>query len=229
MSDTMIVVGDTPVLDDVPVLLEGRVLNLPEGAVRNPDGSVTLTLVAPKLFRYSDRGQLQESTLETLLLHRLNGVDIAKMRAAKDPTNTALVQSLRWSAAKFELLLKVLDARDLGRAEEVVGEFLDMSAAGGLPPHAEETAEGVMLPMMEHPAEDAAGTAHDSFLFKWLTAAQVRQIKDAPDPLAWAVALATGLSPKGAKEVLASMDGADAMAMSRVVSFLRGAGRRTGG
>jgi hypothetical protein len=228
MDDVVNVFGDILPPDDVPVLLEGRLLNLPANAVQNADRSVVLTLIAPKLFRYSERGQIQESTIETLLLHRLNGVDVAKMRAARDPTNTALALSLGWSAAKLDLLMKVLDARDLGAAEDVLGAFLDMSDVGGLPEHAEETAEGVVLPMAEHPAEDAAGTSYNSFTFKFLTAAQMRQAKDAPDRLVWAVSFATGLTPKDAKDVLSSMDGADAMAMSRVARFLSSAGRQTG-
>ena len=224
-----IVVGD--VLEtgaDVPVLLEGRFLNLPAGAELNADGSVTLTLIAPKLFRYSVGGKVVEETIERLEMRRLNGVDVAKMSVAKDPTNAALAASIGYSAAKLDLVLRVLDARDLGAAEEVLGEFLDMSDAGGLPAHAEETAEGVELPMVEHPATDDAGTEWDKFTFRWLTAAQMRQAREASDRLVWAISYATGLSPKAAKAVLESMDGADAMAMRRVAGFLSRGGRKTG-
>ena len=223
-----IVVGDIEAGADVPVLLDGRYLSLPANAVLNPDGSVTLTLIAPTMLRYSRQGALAEERIEALTMRRLNGIDVGKMRAARDPTNMALALSFGYSPAKLDLLLRELDARDAGAAEDILGEFLDMSDAGGLPSHAEQTEAGVVLPMVEHPASDEAGGSYDSFTFRYLTAAEMRQAKDAPDRLAWAVSFATGLTPKAAKEVLASMDGADAMAMSRVVGFLSRGGRKTG-
>ncbi len=228
--DNPIAIGDVPPDLTIPVLPDGPPMDLPSGCTINPDGSVTLTLDYPCSVKYRVPGTdqvVKEDRYDSLTLRRLTGADVRKIIAAKNPTSTALALSTGLGAGKLALFQNVADASDDAAASDVVNELLGGIKAA-LPAHAEETADGILLPLFR-PVEDDAGTLCRELLFKRLTAAQRRQASEAPNLLDWGVALSAGVTPKEAKALVDAMDGADAMAVNRVVLFLCGSGRRTSG
>jgi hypothetical protein len=204
-------------------------LDLPERAVLNDDGSVTLTFEYPCTIEYrmvGAAGVARSESFDHLVLNRLRGPDWRKIVDAKNSTNTALARSAGLSPAKLDLLMKVMDSADMGAAQRVVAELLG-GMKEGLPAHAEETADGITLPLL-YPATDGEGTAHSELVFKRMTAADRTAIGQAKDPMDWAIHRTTGLSPKAAKGLIDDMDAVDIMAAQEVISFLSGSGRRTG-
>lgn len=229
MNDGPIAIGDPGPDTSVPLLTEAPPMDLPRGATLNGDGSVTLTLDYPKALKFRTPGSefvVREEPITQLVLRRLTGADVRKMIAAKNAVQMALALSSCMGLAKLSLLVQVMDATDEAAANEVVSELL-----GGfgpeLPARAEETPEGITLKLWQ-PAADEEGTVHAEIAFKRLTAAQRRQAADAPNLLDWGVSLSTGMTPKLAKTLVDSMDGADAMAVNQVILFLCGSGRRAG-
>lgn len=225
-----IVIGDlTPVPAATAVLTEAPPLDLPRGAELNPDGSVTMTLDYPVTLKFRLAGSdavTREEPVTQLVLRRLTGADVRKMIGAKNPSTMALSLSSGLGLAKLHTLQNVMDASDDAAAAEIVNELLGGFAAG-LPAHADETPEGITLPLM-YPAADEDGTVRTEISFKRLTAVQRRQAGEAPNLLDWGASMATDVSPKTAKTLVDAMDGADAMAVNRVVLFLCGSGRRSG-
>ena len=228
INEATIVITDTPD-DGVPVLFEGPPLDLPANAEQNPDGSVTLTLKRPFELKFRPAGSEQVARVEPythLLLRRLTGADVRKMIAAKNAADMALALSSGLGPAKLNMMRPKLDAADEGAAGEIVSELLG-GMKPGLPAHAEEADDAVVLPLFK-PAIDGQGMVWDRLTLKRLTAQERRQAADADNLLDWAVARATALSPKLAKGVVDDMDGADAMGVNQVILFLCGSGRRTG-
>lgn len=228
MSETPIFIGDAAPDSAVPLLTNFPPMDLPPGATQNADGSVTLTLDYPKPLKFRLVGSdtvTREEPVTELRLRRLTGADVRKMIAAKNSVTAALAFSSGLGLGKLALLQEVMDAMDDAAANIVVSELLG-GMKPGLPDHAEDTAEGILLPLWQ-PVAAEDGTVHASILFRRLTAAQRRQASDAPNLLDWAVHLATGMTPKQAKTLVDSMDGADALAVNQVILFLCGSGRRT--
>ena len=227
-ADAPIVIGDLPD-DGIPVLFDGPPMDLPPGATLNADGSVTLALQHPFTLQFKPIGSDQvarEEPFDFLIFRRLGGADVRKMIGAKNAADMALALCTGLGPAKLSLVQKLMDAADEGAASEVVSELLGGLKAG-LPPHAEDTPDGIVLPLFK-PATDEQGTAFSSLTFKRLTAERRRAAADAPNLLDWGISWATGLSPKAAKSLVDDMDGADAMGVNLVILFLCGSGRRTG-
>ncbi len=215
--------------DEVPVLNEAAApMDLPERATLNADGSVTLILEFPCVIEFRALGGKTISTesFDHLVLKRLHGLDMRAVLIAKNATNAALARSTGLSAAKLDLLLKKMDSADVGAAQQVINELLG-GMKEGLPDYAEETQDGIKLPLL-YPATDADGTLHTELMFKRMTGADRMAIAQAKDPLDWAVHRATGLSVKAAKGLIDDMDGADIVAVQAAIAFLSGSGRRTG-
>jgi hypothetical protein len=213
----------------VPILNEAAPpMDLPERATLNDDGTVTLTFEFPCKIEYRmlGGGVARTEDFDHLVLHRMRGLDMRKVLAAKNTDTAALAISAGLTVSKLELLMKVMDAADANAAERVVQELLG-GMANGLPAHAEETADGVTLPLL-YPATDGDGASQSELTFKRMTAADTKAIGQAKDPLDWAVHRTTGLSPKAVKGLIDDMDAADVVAAQRVINFLSGNGRRTG-
>ena len=229
METDTILIGDALPDTSLPILFDGVPMDLPPSATLNHDGSVTVVLDYPKTLKYRAPGSdivAREEAFSSLTLRRLTGLDVRKMIGAKNPVEMALSIASGLGPAKLNLLKTVMDATDETAANEVVGELLG-GMKQGLPDYAEDSPEGVTLPLLR-PAVDEEGTVYTSLTFKRLTAAQRKIAADAASQLDWGIALATGVTPKLAKSLVDRLDGADAMAVNQVILFLFGSGRRTG-
>lgn len=229
MEGAPIEIGDAPLDPTAQVEYAGPLMDLPRGTVLNPDGSVTLTLDFPvtlKLRQVGSGAPVREEPFTQLVLRRLNGADVRKMIGSKNSDNTGLALSSGLGPAKLAMLQNVMNARDESAARDVVSELLGGSYTG-LPESAEEEPDGIRL-ALSVPAVDEEGVVQETLFFKHITAAQRRQAAEAPNLLDWAIAMATGCSPKMAKSLVDSLDGADAIAVYKVVLFLCGSGRRAG-
>lgn len=225
-NDGQIVIGDAMPDTSIPVLSDGPPMDLPTNATLNADGSVTLVFDYPCAVVYKTPGTgevVNRVPYTSLTLRRLTGADVRKMAAAKDSAQMGLALSSGLGLAKLNLLNSVMDATDEAAAGRVVSELLGGFAAG-LPPHATSTPDGVTLPLF-YPCEDEAGAVHTEMVFKRLTAFQRKKIGAAPNLLDWAVAEATGLTPKLAASLVDRMDGVDAVGVNQVILFLLGSGR----
>ncbi len=226
-----IVIGDAPPDVDLPVLVDGIAMSLPDGAELNPDGSVRLPLLYPCELKYRAVGGsgdvVRTESIDHLVLRRLTGAEARRVIEAKDSVRMALAISSGLGPAKLEMLSKVLDAADETMAADVVSELLGLSKRT-LPELARDLGDCVEL-TLRFARTDADGQVHSTWTFKRLTAAQRRAAGDAADLLTWVAQHATGLNPKKARDLVDSMDGVDVMAASQVVGFLSGSGRRSGG
>jgi hypothetical protein len=212
--------------DDVPVLREGAALDLPDGAVENPDGTVTFTLPTPVTLAFRAGAVAQSEPIETLLFRRLTGAEgrrflnLGGRRAFKATT----AASIGMTDAKFALFNARADAADVNATAAVIGALLDIGV--DLPDHARENADGtITLPL--RPAPDGAEVP-DSLTFRRLTGADRDMIGTSKDALLTAVQRSTGMKLADADALLNEIDGADVLAAHRVVLFLSMNGRRTG-
>ena len=220
-----IVVGDVA-LDHVPVLNDlAPPLELPDGAVANPDGSVTLTFEAPVTIEFkAPGGAARTETYSSFLLRRMSGKTFRAMMESKTGGDLALARSSGLSPARLSLITDRMDAGDLMAARETIRELLGRPD-GTLPEHAVVTDEAVTLPLL-WPVD--GGEAPAELVFRKLVGGDLKRIALAEDTLAQTVHVATGLTPKEAKALLDIMDAADCAAVNGVVGFLAGSGRRTG-
>jgi hypothetical protein len=116
---------DTPVV----VLDEAAAADpLPERAVRNEDGSITLPLLYPVTlkFKKASSGDVREETLEELVMRRLTGADMRAITAASNGHMVAvgIARSARIGEAKMMALFDRMDGADANAAAQVVGFFL---------------------------------------------------------------------------------------------------------
>ena len=203
-------------------------MDLPANAVLNADGSVTLTLEFPKelKFRVANGDQVVRSEPVTqLVLRRLTGRDLRAQTQAKDQQVEALALSSGLGRMKIAQLLNVIDAADDRAAADVIGQLLG-DLPMGLPPHAEDTPDGVRLPLWFPVTFN--GKVYDELTFRRLTGAQRRKLGEQDNIVDWGVGFATGLDRRDAMELVNLMDGADGMAVNRVVLFLCGSFRTRG-
>ena len=164
---------------------------------------------------------------DSLTFRRLGGTDVQRMMDGKNATDLAISLATGLTPAKFALLKREMDSADLGAAEQIINELLGDVTKPGLPPHAQETDEGIRLPLY-FPADDGAGQGYTELLFKRMNGADRQAIAQAADTLSAALHRSTGMTPKTAKELIRRMDGIDAVAAQRVIGFLSGSGRPTG-
>lgn len=225
MSDnvpTPIVIADV-LPDEVPMLYEGPVMDLPAGAEQNGDGSVTLTLDYPKTLTFRDGSKEVKLPIDTVTFHRISGADARKFMAAKNQSIIGFSVSAHVTAARAKLMIDAMDAADGMAAAQVVTELVG-GPSNGLPENATSTPDGVTLSLL-FPVSDDDGTEYTELFVPRMTVAQRNKAQAQPDILDFVVGNATKLSPKQAHDLLNKMDGADCRSVNRVVLFLFGLGR----
>lgn len=218
--------------DEVPELREGPDLDLPAGAVPNPDGSVTLTFEEPAriAFRPVGGGEPREETFDHFDLKRLKGAQLRRVLDAAPARKANLLLSLSSgiSEAKLALLYPRMEAPDLMAARMVLNVLIE-GEADGVPAHAEKLDDGSVRLPLRWAAADGEGEPRSELLFRKLKADALIAMQGAKDPLSVSLHKATGLSLKAATGLIDDMDAADVFAAQRVVLFLSGIGRRSGG
>jgi len=216
----------------IPVLNEELPpLDLPPRATQQADGTILLELEFPKTLEFRPVGggaAVRSERFESLTFRRLKGPEVRRLMDVKNATDMAVAISTGLTASKYALLRQRMDSADVGAAEKIVSELLGDMSRQGLPAHADETPDGIRLPLF-FPAADGDGATHTELLFKRLTGADRQAIANAQDVLGEAIRRAVGITPKAAKELVNDMDGADVVATQKVIGFLSGNGRRTGG
>lgn len=104
----------------------GQVDTLPEGAVVNDDGTVTLTLDYPPSIQIKENGKVSEKTYETMTFHRLTGADVRAISSApaeRQPP-TAFARSTRTPEVVMFRLFDLMDMVDIGNCGRVLNYFL---------------------------------------------------------------------------------------------------------
>ena len=217
---------------EIPVLRDQDGLELPEGAALNPDGSVTLTFEDPAtvVFRPMGGAEAERWTVESLTLQRIKGRELRKVLAAKAARQPNLLLSLSSgiSEAKLALLYPAMAAPDLSAARMVLNALID-TGGDGLQAQAEQRDDGTILLPLREAATDGDEEIRHELVFKKLRADALIAMQNAKDLLSTALHKATGLSLKAASGLIDDMDAADVNAAQRVIGFLSGIGRRTGG
>jgi hypothetical protein len=237
MAETQrLLVDFTGGADEVPFLIEdaaGDPLPLPEGATRNADGTVTLTLAYPVTltFRLPGGPEVQQKSFAELVLRRLTGLDMRRVIGARGgrSAQVALARSADLSEARIALLYAKMDASDISAANAVVASLCGFDTEEGLPASAVTGDDGAITLPLSAPVEPQGFAPRHDLVFRRLRGDDLIAISQSKDLLPTAMARATGLSPKEANAVFDAMDAADIMAMQRVVGFLSGSGRRIGG
>jgi len=213
-------------------LCEGEPLDLPERAELQPDGSVVLPFEAPATISYRpvDGGEARSESVDHLVLRRLKGAQIRRVMDASRTRAAGLALALCCgiSEAKLTLLFKAMEAGDLIAANQVVAALIGVNGEG-LPEKAVEQPDGSIVLPLRAPATDGDGTQHAELVFRRFKADALIAMQNAKDLLGTALHRATGLSLKAAAALIDDMDGADVMAAQRVIGFLSGLGRRSGG
>ncbi|MBB2685139.1 UNVERIFIED_ORG: hypothetical protein GGD47_002727 [Rhizobium etli] len=99
---------------------------LPEDAVRNSDGSVTLPLHYSVTLRTKKDGAVKERVFAELIFHRLNGADQRAIAAAGDEHQIAVsfARSTRNNQAVMNALYDKMDLSDIARAGRVINFFV---------------------------------------------------------------------------------------------------------
>lgn len=121
------------VIDEAPnrtaIVNEDDTLDeLPESAVRNADGTITLTLFEPidVIYRSSHNGERKE-TYSALTFGRLNGADIRALQAAAPAAQGAvlLARSAKVREGIMNALWDRMDGSDIAAAQEIVKLFFE--------------------------------------------------------------------------------------------------------
>ena len=99
---------------------------LPDNAVQNADGSVTLKLLYPQKLRIRKGEKVREENYEQLTFHRLNGADQRAIAAASDSmlNVVAFSRSTRISQGIMNALFDLMDAADISAGAQVFSHFL---------------------------------------------------------------------------------------------------------
>lgn len=106
---------------------DGDVLDkLPEHAIRNDDGSVTLPLIEPVTITTKKDGKVRERTFESLTFYRLKGADIQAIAAASKESETIVTfaRSTRTMQAVMNAVFDKMDAADIVDSGRVINHFL---------------------------------------------------------------------------------------------------------
>lgn len=143
LTDGNDTVTDTVVDENAPVALPGSDadvvegvdanIGLPENAVQNLDGSVTLTLLYPQSLTIKGTDSTRTETYATLTFHRLNGADQRAIASASDAmlNVVAFARSTRMREAIMNKLFDKLDAADINAAAQVLSSFLNSGRKTG--------------------------------------------------------------------------------------------------
>ncbi len=99
---------------------------LPEDAVRNANGSVTLPLHYEVTLRTKKDGAVKERVFAELIFHRLNGADQRAIAAAGSEHEIAVsfARSTRHNQAIMNALYDKMDLSDIARAGRVLNFFV---------------------------------------------------------------------------------------------------------
>ena len=99
---------------------------LPDNAVQNADGSVTLKLQYPQKLKIKKGEKVREENYEQLTFHRLNGADQRAIASASDSmlNVVAFSRSTRISQAIMNALFDMMDAADISAGAQVFSHFL---------------------------------------------------------------------------------------------------------
>ncbi|RFB91764.1 hypothetical protein B5K08_15815 [Rhizobium leguminosarum bv. trifolii] len=98
---------------------------LPDDAVRNADGSVTLPLHEKVTLRTKKNGEIRERVFTELVFHRLNGANLRKIGATSDENQVPVTFacSTRLNDAVMNALFDKMDQFDIARAGRVLNFF----------------------------------------------------------------------------------------------------------
>lgn len=115
--------GSVVVVDDEEADEAPKKATLPTAAVRNDDGTVTLTLSRPvKLTVKRSSGKNGEEFYKTLTFHELTGLDRRVVAQAPDSQQEAMLigRATKISSARMSAIIDLLPWRDIKRIEQVV-------------------------------------------------------------------------------------------------------------
>jgi len=98
---------------------------LPDHAVQNADGSVTLPLMYPRELQIRKNGKVRSDRYEELTFHRLTGADRRAIAAAREDMLevTAFARSTRLSQAVMIALFDRMDSADITYGGRVLNSF----------------------------------------------------------------------------------------------------------
>ena len=134
-GDDDVVDEDAPATSSVSASLPADVVDedadldpsdrLPKNAVRNGDGSVTLTLRFPQAIMSRRDGKISERRFEQLVFHRLNGTDQRAIGAASDEMQgpVSFARSTRLNQAVMNALWDKMDLADINAGGQVLNNF----------------------------------------------------------------------------------------------------------
>ncbi|MGN6777570.1 hypothetical protein [Rhizobium sp.] len=99
---------------------------LPEDALRNSDGTVTLPLHFPVTVRTKKDGKIKEKVYQDLVFHRLVGADQRAIAAVSEEHTTVVTfsRSTRINQAIMNAIFDKMDLADVARAGRVLNHFL---------------------------------------------------------------------------------------------------------
>lgn len=106
---------------------------LPERAIQNADGSVTLPLLYPQVVGRKKDGKTWEDEFDALTFHRLRGADQQRIASASDAkqVSVAFSCSTRLSQMVMDKLYEKLDLEDITDAGRVLNHFLTSGRTTG--------------------------------------------------------------------------------------------------
>ncbi len=125
-SDDTIVVEDTGSKTDIVDEDAGDTDRLPDHAVVNGDGSITLPLLEPVTVRTKKDGRISERKFDSLTFYRLRGVDLQVIQSSPKEKETAVVfaRSTRTMQALMDAIFAKLDMADIADGGRVLNHFL---------------------------------------------------------------------------------------------------------
>ncbi|MGV1900655.1 hypothetical protein ACQZ6V_10230 [Agrobacterium sp. 22-3674b3] len=99
---------------------------LPDRAIQNADGSVTLPLLYPQTLVRKKDNKTNEELFESLTFHRLRGADQQRIASTSDEKQAAVAFSCstRLSQMVMDKLYEKLDLEDISDAGRVLNHFL---------------------------------------------------------------------------------------------------------
>lgn len=99
---------------------------LPERAIQNADGSVTLPLLYPQVVVRKKEGKTWDDEFATLTFHRLRGADQQRIANVSDEKQVAVALSCstRIPQMVMDKLYEKLDLEDITDAGRVINHFL---------------------------------------------------------------------------------------------------------
>lgn len=125
-SGETVVVEDTGSKADIVDEDAGDTDKLPEHAIVNDDGSVTLPLLEPVTVTTKKDGKIRERKFDSLTFHRLRGVDLEVIQSSPKQKETAVVfaRSTRTMQALMDAIYAKLDMADIADGGRVLNHFL---------------------------------------------------------------------------------------------------------